>query len=410
MKKIPLFKAIGVELEYMIVDSTTLNVKPVCDWLLKKVAGHLTSDYENGSIAWSNELVTHVVELKTNGPAQNFEGLSSAFHKNIQEINLLLEEIGAVLMPTGAHPWMNPDKETVIWPHEHNEIYSLYNRIFDCRGHGWSNLQSMHLNIPFLGDEEFSMLHAAIRLILPIIPALSASTPLLDGLLTGFKDSRLETYRHNQEKLPSIAGRVIPEDVHSHKAYQEVIFSPILKEIKPYDTEGVMDKYFLNSRGAIARFDRGAIEIRVLDLQEAPVVDVALGKFIFESLRWLVDQRGNDHLPTPTIQTDLLADIFEATLKTGEETIVASIDYLTSLGWSGRSAKVNDIWQMIFDNVKNTMSDEEGKIIGLILDQGTLSSRIINALGDHPGIEKQREIYSQLINCLKHNQPFIPNN
>jgi hypothetical protein len=31
-----------------------------------------------------------------------------------------------------------------------------------------------------------------------------------------------------------------------------------------------MDHHFANSRGAIARFDRGAIEIRVIDIQECP--------------------------------------------------------------------------------------------------------------------------------------------
>ena len=50
-------------------------------------------------------------------------------------------------------------------------MYEAYDRIFDCRGHGWANLQAVHLNLPFSGDEEFGRLHAAIRLVLPIMPA-----------------------------------------------------------------------------------------------------------------------------------------------------------------------------------------------------------------------------------------------
>ena len=47
-------------------------------------------------------------------------------------------------------------------------------------------------------------------------------------------------------------------------------------DIAPYDPAGVLQHEFLNSRGAIARFDRSAIEIRVLDVQECPQADTAI--------------------------------------------------------------------------------------------------------------------------------------
>ena len=74
-------------------------------------------------------------------------------------------------------------------------IYQTYDRIFGCKAHGWANLQSMHLNLPFADDAEFARLHAAIRLVLPIIPALAASSPIADGRPTGFMDIRMEAYR-----------------------------------------------------------------------------------------------------------------------------------------------------------------------------------------------------------------------
>ncbi len=67
-----------------------------------------------------------------------------------------------------------------------------------------------------------------------------------------------------------MTGKVIPEQVFSKKDYYSTIFQPINKAIKPHDTENILDHHFLNSRGAIARFDRGAIEIRVIDIQECP--------------------------------------------------------------------------------------------------------------------------------------------
>ena len=42
------------------------------------------------------------------------------------------------------------------------------------------------------------------------------------------------------------------------------------RAIDPLDTEGILQEEWLNSRAAIARFDRGAIEIRCMDTQECP--------------------------------------------------------------------------------------------------------------------------------------------
>ena len=62
-----LFDRFGVELEYMIVDRETLNVRPVCDELLKTVCGRyeaeIQPDGDDSPIAWSNELALHVVEF-----------------------------------------------------------------------------------------------------------------------------------------------------------------------------------------------------------------------------------------------------------------------------------------------------------------------------------------------------------
>ena len=60
-KKYHLFEVFGIELEYMLVSKSTFKVAPIVDSLLTKKEGKLTSDVDNGSIAWSNELVAHVI-------------------------------------------------------------------------------------------------------------------------------------------------------------------------------------------------------------------------------------------------------------------------------------------------------------------------------------------------------------
>ena len=144
-----LFEVYGIELEYMLVQNKDLKVNPIVDKLLTKKNGSLTSDVENGPIEWSNELVAHVVELKTNGPTSKLDELGSLFAENILEINNLLKDFDTCLLGSACHPLMDPNTETHLWKHHYSKIYALYNRIFDCRGHGWSNVQSMHINLPF---------------------------------------------------------------------------------------------------------------------------------------------------------------------------------------------------------------------------------------------------------------------
>jgi glutamate---cysteine ligase / carboxylate-amine ligase len=222
-----LFDCFGVELEYMIVDAQSLAVLPVTDRVLWTVAGEYLSEIELGSVSWSNELALHVIELKTTKPASNLEGLVAEFQENVGRINQILAPLGGRLMPTAMHPWMDPHREMRLWPHEHSPIYETLHRVFDCRGHGWANLQSVHLNLPFVGDQEFARLHAAIRLLLPIMPALAASSPVMDGRITGRLDNRLEVYRHNARQIPRVSGAVIPEPVFSEKAYQQEILQPL---------------------------------------------------------------------------------------------------------------------------------------------------------------------------------------
>ncbi len=401
-----LFEVTGIELEYMIVDRDTLKIKPIADQLIFDKTGQYISDVENGAIAWSNELVNHVIELKTNGPAKDLTMLPTLFRQNISEINRLLEQENAMLLPTAAHPFMDPFTETMLWPHEYNEIYSLYNRIFDCRGHGWSNLQSTHINLPFQGDEEFAKLHAAIRILLPIIPGLCASSPILSSQISSFTDARMEAYLHNQERMPILMGRLIPEGVFSYADYQLNIFDPIKLAIAPYDHEKIMDQHFLNSRGAIARFDRGAIEIRVIDIQECSSADLAIAKIIIETLRSLTWQRWSDLDTQKSWSEHELFKIFYQVIQEGEKAILEQKSYLELFGINSARMSAGDIWQHLLNQHQDKLTREEKKFIIFILEKGTLSSRIKQKFGGHVEHHQLLQVYRELAHCLEQDRQY----
>lgn len=406
-KKFKLYEVTGIELEYMVVEQDTLKVLPIVDKLFEDVTGAIRSDVERGDVEWSNELVSHVVELKTARPTKRIPSFRKKFSNEIKAINAVLARRNAMLLPTAAHPFMDPFTETVIWPHEYNEVYALYNRIFDCRGHGWSNLQSTHLNLPFANDDEFSKLHAAIRLLLPIIPALSASSPILDGKVTGFLDSRMQAYLHHQDRLPELMGSLIPEAVFSQEDYYRVIFSPIAQAMAPYDTDHVMDHHFANSRGAIARFDRGAIEIRVIDIQECPSADLAIAEMIIAVLKALTSGRWvSTYLQRAWSEDDLLP-LFLQVIKDAGNARIANRDYLLMFGrLKQERMTARELWQLLFVELYGDLSEGCRQHMAHILEHGCLASRILARTGKKPSLDRIRSVYAELATCLQEDRAF----
>jgi glutamate---cysteine ligase / carboxylate-amine ligase len=404
-----LFEAAGIELEYMIVDDQRLAVLPIADKVLSAVAGKIVSDVELGAIAWSNELVLHVIELKTNGPARSLSGFGNRFQEDIDRIHAILRPLGAKLMPTAAHPWMDPLTETVLWPHEYSPVYEAYDRIFGCRGHGWSNLQSTHINLPFSGDAEFAALHAAIRFLLPILPALTASSPLLDGKPTGLMDSRMEVYRHNAARIPSIAGRIVPEPVSSRERYDREIFQRMYADIRPFDPDGILQQEFLNARGAIARFDRGAIEIRVLDIQETPRADVAIAGLIMAVLKKLCRQQWVSLETLNGMDTQVLADLFLKVIRHADETLIDIPAYIEALGLlENRPLTARELWRHLAETCffEENLDPDMRNPIEIILEKGCLARRIMNAIGPDGRKEKLFSVYAALCNCLADGEMF----
>lgn len=407
--RLHIFQAFGVELEYMIVDRDTLQVRPIADELLKAELGEYGSDFENGIVTWSNELVMHVIELKSTKPESNFNTLSSAFADNVTRINKVLEQWNAMLLPTAAHPWMNPQTETRLWPHDSNEVYEIYNRIFDCRGHGWSNLQSTHLNLPFYDDEEFAKLHAAIRVVLPILPALCASSPILDGKATGFLDTRMTYYKTNQQAIPSITGKVIPEGVFSKRQYFNTVYEKIKADIAPHNAEEILDPIWVNSRGAIPRFDRGSIEIRIMDIQECPPADLAIQSLVIETIRALTQEKFVNLEEQMKRRTEVLAGILDETSQRGPDAEIVSSEYAATFGFTA-PCTAGQLWRHIYDHLLESNHttlrhwDEE---ISVILNEGPLAKRMMKSLHGDTSPEALLALYRKLADCLRQNKMFL---
>ncbi|HEX5421158.1 MAG TPA: glutamate-cysteine ligase family protein [Gammaproteobacteria bacterium] len=396
-----LFEAYGVELEYMLVSAETLDVAPAADRLLEAVAGELTDEYENGDVAWNNELALHVIEFKCNGPRPSLAGLADAFQRNVGIALAALRRDELKLMPGAMHPWMDP-LGVELWPHGAKDIYETFDRIFGCKGHGWANLQSAHLNLPFSGDAEFGRLHAAIRLLLPTLPGLAASSPVIDGAVNGTADNRLVVYRGNCARIPSITGEVIPEPIYSMEEYHERLLERLYADLAPYDPEGILRREWVNARGAIARFERKAIEIRVLDIQECPAADLALMGLIVDTLKSLCEERWADLRSIKAWPTRDLARLLRLAERRAEQAEVGDGRYLEAFGLRRTGTTLAGLWEHLIESAasRGAIGERDGRILEHFLRRGTLATRIMRALGAEPKRPDLERVYGRLCDAL----------
>jgi gamma-glutamyl:cysteine ligase YbdK (ATP-grasp superfamily) len=259
----------------------------------------------------------------------------------------------------------------------------------------------VHINLPFANDEEFARLHAAIRIALPLLPGLAASSPLVEGKITGIHDNRLNFYSQNQKRIPSIIGDIIPEAVFTQKDYEEKILRRIEKDVAPHDAEGVLEGEWLNSRGAIARFERNAIEIRVLDIQECVAADFAVIGLVVSLVKSLVDERWMPLAEQKTAQEKDLQKIFMGALREGGAYEINDPFLLRCFGQE-QALSLQSLWRHIFAQlapedyrVKNFAEEAD-----VLLQKGTLSHRILKNLPALPAPQDIHRTYQALAACL----------
>ncbi len=396
-----LFQVYGIESEYVIVNKENLKVENLAEKILRHFhQNRLKNEVKlNDHISISNELVGTLIELKTTYPKNTLQ-FDDVINEAVLCINAFLEQFNTVLMPTGMHPLLDPKKEMYLWNNGNKKIYHTYNKIFDCKGHGWSNLQSVHINLPFLGDNEFFLLHNAIRVVIPIIPALASSSPIVEGKKF-LLDSRLYFYERNQKKVPTITGKVIPEYITSIEEYKNKIFSKMFKEISQYDPQKNLQKEWLNSRGAIPRFDRNAIEIRIMDVQESPKMDFTLINLFVEMIKFLVNHNYQKSLGLP-----ILYKIYKESIMNGTKTILPE-EYLRIWGINKNKKNIREFVKSILKFIPYPQKYNES--LDIILKQGSLSERILMYFKKNRLDLSQKNIikvYKKLIKHLQENTSF----
>ncbi|MBK8203341.1 MAG: glutamate--cysteine ligase [Bdellovibrionales bacterium] len=408
MSELGLGQGFGVELEYMVVDIESLDIRPVVDQLIELEVGSIVNEVEGRDIGWSNELALHVLELKNLDPTFPFERLISGFNSEIEKINQHLQKhLNCQLLPSAMHPWMIPEKESRLWPHGNRQIYEKFHEVFGCSGHGWTNLQSVHMNFSFATNDEFRRLHRAVRLILPLIPAFSASSPFWEGRRGPDFDTRLYVYLNNQTRIPEIMGAAIPDDVSSINEYKEHVLEPMYRAISPYDPKGILQHEWLNSRAAIPKFNYGCLEVRLMDIQECPEQDISLVWFFRNLVNQLLSQTWTSEQEQAAIDSYLLKDLLETAATSASRAVFKSHQWLSQFGIDAEILSARELGQELLGRIGGSESEAVfSKGVGEILRSGTLAERLVRVTGSLVSPVTLRPIYQKLAECLRNGTRF----
>jgi glutathione synthase/RimK-type ligase-like ATP-grasp enzyme/gamma-glutamyl:cysteine ligase YbdK (ATP-grasp superfamily) len=401
------FEVAGLELEYPTVDEN-LDVVALVEPAFRAMAGRGTSDIELDGAGFSNEIADHVFEVKTLEPVRSLRAAEDAIVGGIRRFSdVLKQEWSARLLPTAMHPWFDP-LDARLWTRSGLRIYTTYAQVFDIRTHGWMNVHATHLNLPFGDERETMAMHTAAALLLPYLPAIAASSPVHDGRLQPYADARLAWITQHQSRIPETGGRVVPEYVDSFGAYRREILQPMYDALDAFPHSEPIRHEFLNSRGAVLRFARRALELRVLDTQECVRMDVAIATFARAALRRLTQEVLDGSITLPP--HDVLVADFEACVRDGSAAAVRAPHIV-----SDSCVGVRAVLDSLMERAHGGSSTEEAGYLALVEDvlaSGSLSERIRQRLELHTGSDEalRRElgvVYAELAECLVSNQPWI---
>jgi gamma-glutamyl:cysteine ligase YbdK (ATP-grasp superfamily) len=190
---------------------------------------------------------------------------------------------------------------------------------------------------------------------------------------------------------------MIPDPVASRAQYEREVLSPLYAALAPHDPEGLLCHEWVNARGAIARFDRNAIEIRVVDVQECPAADIALAAVIIDLVSLFYDE---DRKPQPA--TAELAEILRACMRDGERARIDSPVY-------GARGEAREVWGALAQRMRDAPHRALWQpFLDFVLEKGPLARRLVQAVGNHVSRENLARLYAKLCECLENDRLFEP--
>jgi glutamate---cysteine ligase / carboxylate-amine ligase len=173
---------VAVEEEFALLDPDTLGLVNRFEELQQAARG---TELETHLVG---ELIASEIEVRT-GRCESFGDAAALLGERRQQLRALAEPHGVALGATGTHPWSPWQEQRIIdTPH-----YRLNDQIL--RYVVWRNNSfGMHVHVGINGADRAIRVCSALRNFLPELLALSASSPFVEGVLSGLRSARTQIF------------------------------------------------------------------------------------------------------------------------------------------------------------------------------------------------------------------------
>jgi carboxylate-amine ligase len=247
---------IGLEEEFSILDPHTLDLAPRFEELRERAA---QSDRLLAE-AITGELISSEIEI-VSGRGLNFADAMARQREHRRRLFALTAANGAALGATGTHPWADYREQTIIDTDHYRRVEEGLKYV------AWrNNTFSLHVHVGVRDIDRAVRACDRLRPVLPLLLALSANSPYVDGRDSGLHSARTQTFTRNFPRCG------VPEQFGGWRAYREYVellletssiveFTQVWWSIRPH-------------------FQFGTVEVRICDAQSTASESEALAGLI----------------------------------------------------------------------------------------------------------------------------------
>ena len=247
---------VGIEEEFSILDPGTLELAPRFEELRDAAAGVDPVLHEH----ITGELISSEIEIISGRGADLRDALRLQRERR-RALFALAAARGAELGATGTHPWADYREQLVIdTPHYHRVEEGL-------KYVAWrNNTFSLHVHVGIRDIDRAVKVCDRMRPLLPLLLAVSANSPFLDGRVAGLHSARTQTFTRSFPRcgVPYAFG-----GWPAYRAYIDLLirtnsiieFTQIWWSVRPH-------------------FSYGTVEVRICDVQPTAAESDALSSLI----------------------------------------------------------------------------------------------------------------------------------
>jgi carboxylate-amine ligase len=234
---------VGIEEEFAVLDARSLDLAPRFEELRDTAAVEDTLLSE----AIAGELISSEIEIRS-GRGEDLADALARQRERRQRLFALAASRGVALGATGTHPWADyREQRNIDTEHYRRVVEGLQ---YVARR---NNTFSVHVHVGVRDAHRAVRVCDRLRPVLPLLLALSANSPFLDGLDSGLHSARSQAFT---KSFPRCG---IPDAFGSWAAYREYIeFLVRTNSIVEYT------QVWWSVR---PHFSFGTVEVRICDAQ-----------------------------------------------------------------------------------------------------------------------------------------------